>query len=101
MLRHVVVDDVADAGDVDAARGDIGRDHDFIFAALETLERFHALALGPIRMQDGDGMAALFQLDARSDRRRVSSGEKIRALSKLVRSSSAMSRSNFCSAATG
>lgn len=45
MLRHVVVDDVAYAGNVESACGDIGRDHDFVFAALKTVERFDPLAL--------------------------------------------------------
>ena len=101
MLRHVVIDDVTDAGDVDPARGDVGRDHDFVFAALETFERLDAFALGAVRMQHRDGMLAPVSTGARCDRRRVWSGEKIRALSKFVRSSKAMSRSNFCSAATG
>ena len=44
------------------ARGDVGRDHHFVFAALESFERFDPFALGAIRMQDGDGMFALFEL---------------------------------------
>src|SRR3954465_5476987 len=56
VLRHVVIDHVAYAGDVDSARGDIGRHHDFVFAALETLERLDPLALGPVRMHHRDGM---------------------------------------------
>ena len=91
MFRHIVVDDVTDAGDIESARGDIGRDHHFVFAALETFERFDAFALGAIGMQNGDGMFPLFSLCA------ILSApclvrEKISALSKLVRSSSAMSK---------
>ena len=54
MLRHVVIDDVTHAGNVEPARGDIRRDHDFVFAALETLQRFDALTLRAIGMQHGD-----------------------------------------------
>jgi len=62
MLRHVVVDDVADARDVDAARGDVGRDHHFILAALEALERVDALLLGAIAVQRGHGVVLLLEL---------------------------------------
>src|SRR3954463_10217691 len=47
MLRHIVINDVTHPGDVDAARGNIGRDHDFIFAALESFERLDPFSLGP------------------------------------------------------
>ena len=61
MLGHIVIDDVTDAGDVDSARRNIGRDHDFIFAALETFERFDALALGAVRMHHRDRMLSRLQ----------------------------------------
>src|SRR2546421_4690314 len=48
MLRHIVINDVTDTGDIETARGDIGRDHHFVFAALKTLQRFDALALSAI-----------------------------------------------------
>src|SRR5438874_1181805 len=48
MLGHVVVDDVTDAGDVETTGRDVGRDHDFIFAALESFERLDPFALSPI-----------------------------------------------------
>ena len=35
LARQVVVDDVADGGDVDAARGDVGRYQDVAFAYYE------------------------------------------------------------------
>ena len=62
MLRDVVIDDVAHAGDIDAARGDIGRHHDLVFAALESFERLDPLALRPVRMHDRHGMFPGFQL---------------------------------------
>src|SRR6266404_7028022 len=40
MLRHVVVDHVCDAFDIQPARGDIRRDHHLVFAGLEPLESF-------------------------------------------------------------
>ena len=52
---------MTDAGDVESARGDIGRDHDFVFAALESFERLDPLALSAIGMQNGDGMVPMFQ----------------------------------------
>ena len=61
VLGHIVIDNVTNAGDIESARGDVGRDHDFVFAALETFQRFDALALRPIGMQDCDGMVSLFQ----------------------------------------
>ena len=60
MLGHVVVDNVADAGDVEAACGDIGGDHDFVFAALESFERFNTFALGAVGVQNRYGMVSLF-----------------------------------------
>jgi hypothetical protein len=60
MLGHVVVDNVADTGDVKAARSDIGGNHDFVFAALESFEGLDPLALGAIRMQNCDGMVPMF-----------------------------------------
>src|SRR2546423_1210000 len=45
MLRNVVVNDVTDSGNIDSAGRDIGRDHDFIFAALETFQGLDPLAL--------------------------------------------------------
>ena len=42
---NVVVDDVRDAGDVDAAGGDVGGDHHLVAAALEAFEGLDALVL--------------------------------------------------------
>src|SRR5260370_22372049 len=50
MLRHIVIDHVTYTGNVEPARCDIGRDHDFVFAALESLERLHAFTLRAIRV---------------------------------------------------
>ena len=54
MLRHIIIDDVTDAGNIESARGDIGRDHHLVFSALESFERLDPFALGAIRMQHCD-----------------------------------------------
>src|SRR5437588_11575880 len=54
VFRDIVIDDVTDAGDVESPRGNIGRDHHFVFSALESFERLDPFALGAIRMQDRD-----------------------------------------------
>ena len=56
VLGDVVVDDMADSSDVDAARGDVGRDHDFVFSGFESAERFDALILRAVGVQDGNGV---------------------------------------------
>ncbi len=61
MLRHVVIDDVTDAGDVEPARGDVGCDHDFVLARLESFERFDSFALGAIGMKHRNGMLRVLQ----------------------------------------
>ena len=53
MLRHIIVDHVTYTCDVEPARCDIGRDHDFVFAALKSLERLDPFPLRPIGMQHG------------------------------------------------
>jgi len=54
VFGNIVINDVTDAGDIEPARGDIGRDHHFVFAALESFERLDPFALRAIRMQDRD-----------------------------------------------
>ena len=51
MLWHIVIDDMTYTGDVQSARCDIGRNHYFVFAALESLQRLDAFTLCAIRMQ--------------------------------------------------
>jgi hypothetical protein len=62
VLRHIVIDHVADAGDIDAARGDVGRDHDLVFAGLETRQRILALPLSAVGMEHGHGVLCLLEL---------------------------------------
>ena len=55
-FRQVVVEDMADAGDVDAARGDVGGDEDADFAVTEGLQGALALALALVAVDRGDGI---------------------------------------------
>ena len=61
MFRHVVIDDVTDTGDVEAARRNIGRDHDFVFARLKSFQCFDPFTLGAVGMQNRDSMVGLLQ----------------------------------------
>ena len=56
MLRHVVVDDVADVRDVQAARGDVRGDEHLVFAVAETFQRLLAFPLRAVGMQHGHGV---------------------------------------------
>ena len=58
VVRNVVVDDVRDALDVEAARGDVGRDQDVDLAVLEPRDGLLALALLHVAVQRGRGEAA-------------------------------------------
>ena len=48
MLRHVVVDDMADVGNVQSTRGDVGGDQNLIFSIPEAVERAFPLGLGSV-----------------------------------------------------
>ena len=61
MLRHVVVDDVADVGDVQSARGDVGGDEHLVFAFAETFERLLAFLLRAVGMQHGHRVVVAFE----------------------------------------
>jgi len=50
MLGHIIIDNVADSGDVEPAGCDVRRNHHLVFAALEAFERFDPFTLRPIRM---------------------------------------------------
>src|SRR5437763_16679350 len=100
MLWDIIIDDMTDAGDIEPARGDIGRDHHFVFAALKSSSAPIRSRCVRFECKTATEWFPCFNLCAmRSAPCLVR--EKKSALSKLVRSSSNMSRSNFCSAATG
>ena len=58
---EVIIDDVGDAGDIDAAGGDIGSDEDADFAGFEGFEGAEAMILGFIGMEGGDFEARGFE----------------------------------------
>ncbi len=57
-VRDVVVDDVRDPLDVDAAGSDVGRDQDLHPPPAEIAERALPLALAPVPVEGGDRVAA-------------------------------------------
>ena len=101
ILRHVVVDDVRHAGDVEAAGGEVGGDQHLVAAGLETLQRLLPFALVAVRSASPRPNACATSAGQRRDRRPILVRQKIRTLSNLVRSSSVQSRSNFCEPTTG
>ena len=66
LLRHVVVDDMRDAVDVQATGGDVGRHQNVDLPAAEGFQGPQAVALVEIAMDDGHRQALLRQL-ARHD----------------------------------
>jgi len=62
MHREVEVHDVRDTLDVDAARGDVGRDEHARAPALERLQRLGALALAAVRVNRRRDDAGVLQL---------------------------------------
>ena len=58
-VRHIEVDDVAERGDIDASRCDVGGDEDAVSAVLEPGERFGALRLRAVAVNALDGDAAI------------------------------------------
>jgi len=67
-------------GDIYAACGDVGRDHDFVAARLESLQRLHALVLGAVRVQDGDGVVRGLQSSRDAIRSVLGAGEDYHTL---------------------
>ncbi len=61
VARNLDMDDEAEAGQIDAARGDIGRDADARAAVAQGLERLIAFGLRMFARQGDDGKAALLQ----------------------------------------
>ena len=59
VLRQVGVDDEAEVGQIEPARGDVGGDADAGAAVAQRLERVVALALRELARERGDREAAL------------------------------------------
>ncbi len=68
-LRRIEVDDVAHAGDVEAAGGDVGRHQDAVLTFAEALEGLHALSLRQVRVDALDRMTPRAPARARATRR--------------------------------
>src|SRR5437762_12210653 len=62
VLREVVVHHVRDVLDVEAARGEVGRDEDLDLAAAESLERALPLALRHVAVDRGGSVLAPLQI---------------------------------------
>ena len=61
IVRQIGVDDEIEIRQIDAARGDVGRDADAGAAVAQRLQRHGALVLGQFARQRDDGEAALQQ----------------------------------------
>ena len=64
-VRQLVVDDVGQVLDVEAARGDVGRDEDLHLAALKSSSASDALALALVAVDRGGADAVLASCSAR------------------------------------
>ena len=58
-VRHGIIDDVGDPGDVQTAGGDVGGDNHIEFPGAETSQRFGAVLLGDVAMHQGHFVFAL------------------------------------------
>ena len=61
LLGQIVVDDMRDVIDVDAARGDVGSDEYTAITIFEALERVIPLALRAVSVDGGDFVMAPFE----------------------------------------
>ena len=84
IFRDVEVDDVLDAGDVDAAPGDVRGDEDSMRSFAKIRQRLRALSLRPIRMNARDRMPLPLQDVIEPLGIDFSSGEDERAAKLLV-----------------
>ena len=83
-VRQVVVDDVADAVDVDAARGDVGRDQRADLAGAEAAEHALALVLRLVAVDRLGGDAGLVEAAHDLVGAVLGAGEDEHALDRLV-----------------
>ncbi len=60
-VRHIIVDDMGNAKDIDTPGGNIGRHHNFIGAVAKTVHRQLPLLLGEIALQRGGIESGFFQ----------------------------------------
>src|SRR5205085_1019362 len=64
-LRQLEVDDAADVQDIEAARGDVGREQDWRLAGAELRDHAVALDLAEIPLQHVDVVAHALELEAK------------------------------------
>ena len=75
VVRHVVVHDMADSLDVEAAGGDIGGHHDVDLAGFQTRDGALALGLGNVAVERSGGEAPRLELFRQFHRRLLGAGE--------------------------
>ncbi len=78
--RQLEVDDVRELLDVDAARGDVGRDEQVDAAGLEVVERAHPLRLALVAVDRGGADAVLLELQGEAVGAVLGAGEHERLL---------------------
>src|SRR5215210_5968897 len=78
--RHVEVDDMADAFDVEAARGDVGSDEDVDFARLKAVELGDAARLVHVALDLAGGEARALERGGELAHRRLAVAEDDRVL---------------------
>ena len=83
IVRHVVVDDVADALDVQAAGGHVGGDEDVDLAVFQLLDRALALRLLDVAIDGGGREAACLQLAGQLFRAQLGAGEDDHAVKRF------------------
>ncbi len=84
-IRQVVIDDMGDIVDVNAACRDVGRDEDLHGAGLEPVQRLDALGLGLVAVDGGRLQAVIDQVTIDLVGTMLGPREDNRALDGLVR----------------
>ncbi|KOT25401.1 putative aTP-dependent RNA helicase RhlE [Burkholderia mallei] len=82
--RQVEIDDGRQFGDVEAARGDVGRNERFDLAALERVERLHPLALRAVAVNRGRDDAVALDLARKAARADLAVAEHDHLLERAV-----------------
>src|SRR5688572_7420442 len=83
-VRQLEVDDVADVVDVDAARGNVGRDQHLDLATLEAVQGARARVLGLVAVNGSDLLASLLQVARHTVRAVFGAGEDRHAAEIVV-----------------
>ncbi len=83
VIRHVIIHDMANALDVEAARGHIGGYHDIDLTGFEPRNRALTLGLGNVAVERSGGKAPCLELFGQLDRRLLGAGEYQHAVEGL------------------